>query len=83
MSKKDYFELWTKKEILDKKLFGLGNPAPGVLDSFGDFLAIATREYGIFGSKETIQFGKPFKGHHAGGTDAERLIDIAIVKATK
>ena len=77
----DYFELWSKKEILEKKLFGKGEPAPGVIDSFGDFLAISTREYGILASIENKQHhGLPFKGHHAGGTDAERLIDISIIK---
>ena len=72
------FELWTKQEVLDKKLFGEGKPAEEVIDSFGDFLAISTREYGLYASKESVHYGKPFKGHHAGGTDEERLIDISI-----
>ena len=74
----NYFELWSKKEILDNKLFGEGEPAKGVIDSFGDYLAISIREYGIYDSVNTKQYGRPFKGHHAGGTDAERLIDISI-----
>ena len=74
----NYFELLTKEEVLENNLFGIGKPAPGVIDSFGDFIAIATKEYGIYASKETMNFGKPFKGHHAGGTPEERLIDISI-----
>ena len=61
------------------KLFGEGEPAKGVFDTFGDYLAVSTREVGIYASKE-LSFIDNFKGHHAGGTKEERLIDIAIFK---
>ena len=73
----DKFELLSKKEVLELNLFGEGKPAPGVIDSFGDYLAVAIKEYGIFASKE-FKFTDNFKGHHAGGTEEERLIDISI-----
>lgn len=73
----NYFELLSKKEVLDLKLFGEGEPAKGVLDTFGDYLAIAIKEYGIYASKE-FTYKEHFKGHHAGGTEAERLIDISL-----
>ena len=73
----EYFELLTKDEVLKIKLFGEGKPAPGVLDTFGDFVAISKREYGIYASKEMNRLDL-HKGHHAGGTNEERLIDISI-----
>ena len=75
----EYFELLSKQEVIDIKLFGDGKPAPGVYDTFGDFVAISKREYGIIASKELYHHDL-FKGHHAGGTDEERLIDISIFK---
>ena len=75
----EYFELLTKEEALKIKLFGEGKPAPGVEDVIGDFIAISKREYGIYASKELVH-ADIFPGHHAGGTDEERLIDISIFK---
>lgn len=75
----DYFELLRKEEVLNIKLFGEGTPREGVIDAFGDYIAIAKKEYGLFASKE-MSHHESFKGHHAGGTDAERLIDISIFK---
>ena len=75
----EYFELLTKEEALNIKLFGEGKPAPGVEITFGDFVAISKREYGIYASKELVRIDT-YKGHHAGGTDAERLIDISIFR---
>ena len=75
----DYFELLNKEEVLKIKLFGEGKPAEGAIDSFGDYIAIANKEYGLFASKEMNHIDS-FKGHHAGGTEAERLIDISIFK---
>lgn len=72
-----YFELLSKEEALNIKLFGEGNMAPGVYDSIGDYIAISHDKYGIVASKE-LQKPDKFKGHHAGGTEEERLIDIAI-----
>ena len=74
----DYFELLSKQEVKNIKLFGEGAPAPGVYDTFGDFVAISKREYGMIASKE-MHHKDTFKGHHAGGTDEERLIDISII----
>ena len=74
----EYFELLSKQEVIDIKLFGEGEPAPGVYDTFGDFVAISKREYGMIASKELYR-KDTFKGHHAGGTDEERLIDISII----
>ena len=73
----EHFELLTKEEALDIKLFGLGTPAEGVIDSFGEFVAIAKDEHSLYASKELKHFDL-FKGHHAGGTKEEREIDVSI-----
>ena len=73
----EYFELISKEDAFKMKLFGDGIPAPGVETTFGDFIAIATGEYGLIASKELDRLDT-FKGHHAGGTVEERLIDISI-----
>ena len=75
----DYFEMLSKEEVLKIKLFGEGTPAPGAVDAFGDYIAISKKEYGLFASKEMNHIDN-FKGHHAGGTDEERLIDVSIFK---
>ena len=76
----EYFELFSKEEVLKMKLFGEGKPASGVEEVFGDFTAVSTGEYSIFASKEMKHFGT-YKGHHGGGTTGERLIDISIFNA--
>ena len=76
----EYFELISKEDVLKNKVFGEGKPAPGVIDAFGDFIAVATREYGMYASKE-LHHLDVFKGHHAGGTAEERLIDISLFKS--
>ncbi len=73
----EYFELFTKQEVFDMKLFGEGTLAEGLESCFGDFVAVSTREYGLYASKEMSRIDA-FKGHHAGGTKEERLIDISI-----
>ena len=75
----DYFELLTKEEALKQEIFGKGKPADGVEDCIGDFIAIAMREYGLHASTELSHLDT-FKGHHAGGTEEERLIDISIFR---
>ena len=75
----EYFELISKEDAIAMKLFGDGEPAPGVYDVFGDFVATSKGEYGLIASKE-LYHPDLFKGHHAGGTDEERLIDISIFK---
>ena len=75
------FDLLSKQEVLDYKLFGEGTPRDGVIDSFGDFVALSRGKYSIFSSKE-FKFDKitdiTYPGHHGGGTDEERLIDVSI-----
>ena len=75
------FDLLSKEEVLKYKLFGEGKPRDGVIDSFGDFVALSKGKYSLYSSKEykSSHKGKgTYPGHHGGGTKEERLIDISI-----
>ena len=74
----DRFELITREEALNNHLFGIGEPHPKVLNSIGDFIGVAKDKYALYASKEMKDM-ELFKGHHAGGTEDERLIDIAAI----
>lgn len=76
----DIFELMTREDALNNHLFGLGEPHPHILKSVGDYIAVAKDKYAIFASKEMTDY-ELFKGHHAGGTEDERLIDIAVINS--
>ena len=73
----EHFELLTKQEALNINLFGEGEHVKGVEEVIGDYVAISHDEYGLLASKE-LSFLGAFKGHHAGGTKEERLIDISV-----
>ena len=73
----EHFELMTTKEAFDNHYFGIGKAARGVESVLGEYLAISIDEYSLFASKE-LKHMDLFKGHHAGGTKEERLIDISI-----
>ena len=73
----EHFELLTKEEAFNINLFGEGKAARGAKDVLGNYLAIALDECSLYASKE-LKHMDLFKGHHAGGTKEERLIDISI-----
>lgn len=73
----NYFDLVSKEEALKIKLFGEGKPCEGAIDSFGDFIAISKGEYSIYSSTEYKKCSL-YPGHHGGGTEEERLIDVSI-----
>ena len=73
----EHFELLTKEEAFKNNLFGEGKAASGVESVLGEYIAISLDEYSLFASKE-LKHMDLFKGHHAGGTKEERLIDISI-----
>lgn len=73
----EHFELLTKEEAFKNNLFGEGKAARGVESVLGEYIAISLDEYSLFASQE-LKHMDIFKGHHAGGTKEERLIDISI-----
>ena len=72
-----YFNLYSKEEALEQHLFGEGEAREGAIDTLGNYIATSISEYCLYASKE-MKHMDYFKGHHAGGTIEERLIDISI-----
>lgn len=73
----DKFLLWTKQEVLDRKLFGAGEEHPNFRRMLGDYLAIAVDDLTIYSTKEEKDF---FISVHAGLTEDEMAIPLIIVE---
>ena len=71
-----HFMLISKEEALESQIFGDGEINPKALKFIGDYLATSVDEYCLYASKETKKTDL-FKGHHAGNTKEEMLIDIS------
>ena len=72
----EHFVLLSKREALELQMFGEGNINPKALDFIGNYIATSIDEYCLYASKETKK-SDLFKGHHAGNTKEEMLIDIS------
>ncbi len=70
------FILFSKKEILETKLFGSGTEHPSVHDSLGDYLAAACSDITLVDSPKSNHF----KSHHAGLTADEMLVPLIAVR---
>ena len=68
------FELYTKEDIINSKLFGDGEENEIFRDSLGDYLAIAV-------SNKTLLYigSEKLKSHHAGYTDDEIFVPLIII----
>lgn len=66
-----HFKLYSKKEILESKLFGEGVHHPMVDSFIGDYVAIAIDVY-MF----TLNNDKEYKAHHAGLSEAEMMVPL-------
>ena len=73
----NYFELLSKEEMYKEELFGVGKPHPLFDDMLGDYIAISKCEYSILSKKDFTRM-EILKGHHAGGTVEEKLIDVSV-----
>lgn len=69
----EYFDIYTKKEVKDLKIFGIGKAHKYFNYCIGDFLFIAKSNKCLF-----QEFGPIMKSQHAGGTEIERKINLAI-----
>lgn len=67
------FLLLTKKEALEKHLFGIGNNHPRFEKMLGDYLAVAVGSTAIFNSPSELP---KYKGGHAGLTEHELTIPL-------
>ena len=69
------FDLYTKDDVIESKLFGDGEENEIYRDALGDYLAIAKSD------KTLLYIGSSIlKSHHAGYTDDEIYIPLIVVK---
>lgn len=70
----DDFELYTKEDIINSKLFGDGDENEIFRDSLGDYLAIAISD------KTLLYIGSEIlKSQHAGYTDDEIFVPLIVI----
>ena len=68
------FDLYTKEEIINSKIFGEGTENEVFRDILGDYLAIAKTDKALlYGGAEIL------KSQHAGYTDDEILVPLIII----
>lgn len=70
------FILYSRAEVIEKKLFGTGKMHPKFEEFIGDYLAIAIKDKGIVYSGESMQYAS----HHAGLTEKELKIPLIAVR---
>ena len=70
----EYYELYTKEDVIESKLFGDGEENPIFRDALGDYLAIAKTNKTLLS-----KYDKEFKSHHAGYTDDEILVPLIVI----
>mgnify|MGYP003311384198 CR=1 FL=1 len=73
----NHFDLLSKQEVLEQKLYGEGIPHPLFNDMLGDYLAISKDEYSLLATNDFARL-ELLKGHHAGGSLDELLIDVSV-----
>ena len=71
-----HFILMSKEEALENQVFGEGATNEKIKSFIGDYVATSIDEYCLYASKEMKKMDF-FKGHHAGNTQEEMLIDIS------
>ena len=71
----EHFDLMSKEEALEDRMFGEGIVNFKALQFIGDFIATSKDQYCMYASKEMKNMDF-FKGHHAGNTKEEMLIDV-------
>ena len=71
----DDFLLYSKEEVIEKKLFGTGKMHPKFIEFIGDYMAIAIKDKGLEYTRSSMQF----VSHHAGLTAKEMIIPLIAV----
>ena len=71
----DTFLLMSKKEYMERELFGRGTPHPRFDEMTGDYLAIAVGDISLYNKSS-----KNFVANHAGLTEDEMIIPLIAVK---
>lgn len=70
---KDYYDLYSKEEVITSNLFGDGKESPIFKDAIGDYIAIAKTEKTLVNIDEDIMYS-----HHAGYTGDEIYVPLII-----
>lgn len=70
-----YYNIFTKKEVLNNHLFGFGNPHSLTNDFIGDFIAIAKSNVTILQNRNEPEY----KAVHAGMTKDELEVPVVII----
>ena len=72
---KDDFDLYTRQDVIDSKLFGEGEENKVFRSALGDFLAIAKTNKAIYDNKKGEHLS-----NHAGYTDDEIYVPLIVVE---
>ena len=72
----NYFEIYSKKELIDNNVFGYGTPRDNVYDNIGDYTLVATKDYSLYDLDEPRTFD--FRANHAGITPEETELYICV-----
>ena len=72
---KDKFDLLTKKEVLERKLFGTGTEHPKFRDMLGDYIAVAIDDLTLIHTKKV-----KWVSSHGGVTEREMRVPVLIFK---
>lgn len=73
----EYFQLYTKEEVIKENLFGIGEEHARFQESLGDYLAIAiSNKYFRYNENSSV-----FLSMHAGITEDEVLVPLILYKA--
>lgn len=67
------FDLYTKKEVFEKQIFGNGETHERLSEFTGDFVAIAKGTVSL-----TYHNSKTVKGDHAGGLEEEAMVPLIL-----
>ena len=74
----EYFDLYTKEDVIKSKLFGDGEENEIVKDALGDYLAIAKSNKALIYKGSIL-----LKSQHAGYIEDEILIPLIAIKTNK
>ncbi len=67
------FKIFNKQEIIDNKVFGIGNNNPHFEELLGDYLIVSIKDVGI-----ADNYSQKLISHHAGGTSKELRINVSM-----
>ena len=73
----DDFLLLSREEVLEEKVFGIGEDREGLSEMIGDYVAFATKDTSTFVSHLEAQM---MPGGHAGLTEEEIIIPLIVVE---